>query len=355
MRAALGPELPGSVPSCRPGHPLDQAPRASPSLHALAARGPRAPLASAHSEPRAGCVSGRPGKRGEGWAIRGAPGCARPGHREEAKGPGPAQELGLCSLGSPVPPSFPNQTHAGLVPTAGPGHPPHPQEPPRPHPQPQGHAPPSARPGSARAGPARRTAWPGPPRTSCRSRTRCRRPPWPGGQGAGSGGAGPASPAGPVPSARPAPPQAPLPCPHHASSVVRGHRALQTVGAVEDEEASLGCRPQLPEQVGLGGPVPRAEGLHDHALQGGLQEGPNLRGQDRTRTVLASCSSHGPAGWSAPLSRPEASGGPPSSQGPALPEGWAEGPEGLPHPLPPVLPAEPLVPFKSLRPRLGWR
>lgn len=52
-------------------------------------------------------------------------------------------------------------------------------------PQPEEHTPPSCHPRSARAGPARRTAWPGRPPTSCRSRRRCRLRPRPAGRGRG--------------------------------------------------------------------------------------------------------------------------------------------------------------------------
>lgn len=185
-----------------------------------------------------------------------------------------------------------------------------------PMPQPQGHTPPSVPPGSAQVGPTRRTAWPGPPQTSCRSPRRCQRPPWPAGKRArGSGGCRSSQPCWPCALSQAPPSQASDPRPHHARSVVGGHGALQTVGTVEDDEASLGRRPQLPEQVGLGGPVPGAEGLQDHTLQGVLQEGPNLQGQDRTGRVSASCSSDSPAGSSALLSWPEAARQPTSLPG----------------------------------------
>lgn len=90
-------------------------------------------------------------------------------------------------------------------------------------------------------------------------------------------------------------PPRPRPPPHHAGRVVRGHGALQAVRAGEDEEAALGRRPQLLQQVGLGGPVPGAEGLHDHALHGRLQEGPNLRrGADAVRAFASRCRTHRP-------------------------------------------------------------
>lgn len=75
---------------------------------------------------------------------------------------------------------------------------------------------------------------------------------------------------------QPLPPQALASLPYCASSVVRGHGALQAVGAVDDEEAPCTGCPQLLQQVRGTGPVAGAEGLHDHPLQGRLQEGPDL-------------------------------------------------------------------------------
>lgn len=156
--------------------------------------------------------------------------------------------------------------------------------PPTPPPPARHDAPPSCRPGSVPAAPAHRTAWPGPPPRSCRSRRRCQRPPWPAGTGAWAAS----------PCSSPRPPSQALATPaHHASAVGRGDGPLKAVGAVDDDEASL-CRcPQLLQQAGLGGPVPGAEGLQDHALQRRLQEGPDLRGDVR---ACASCSSDGPSG-----------------------------------------------------------
>ena len=62
------------------------------------------------------------------------------------------------------------------------------------------------------------------------------------------------------------PPKASVSPPHRASAIVRGDGALKAVGTVDDDQASLSCRPQLLKQVGLGGPVSRAKGFHDHAL-----------------------------------------------------------------------------------------
>ena len=137
----------------------------------------------------------------------------------------------------------------------------------------EAHAPPSCCPGSAPAGPAHRTAWPVPPRRSCQSLTQSRLRSRPGGAGARVDREG-----GWRPGLAPARPRPWRPRTHHASSIVGGDGTLEAVGAVDDDQAALGCRPQLLKQVGLGGPIPRAEGLHDHALHGGLQEGPDLGG-----------------------------------------------------------------------------
>lgn len=140
----------------------------------------------------------------------------------------------------------------------------------------EAHTPPSCHPGSAPAGPAHRTAWPVLPQTSCRSLTRSQSRSRPGGAGVRVDHEG-----GGWPGLAPAPAPGPgTPCAHHAGSVVGGDGTLEAVGAVDDDQATLGRRPQLLKQVGLGGPVPGAEGLHDHALHGGLQEGPDLWGRE---------------------------------------------------------------------------
>lgn len=63
---------------------------------------------------------------------------------------------------------------------------------------------------------------------------------------------------------------------HHAGGIVCSDRALQTMGAVEQDEAPLRCFLELLHQVSFGGSVACTEGLHDHALEGGLQEGAHL-------------------------------------------------------------------------------
>lgn len=68
----------------------------------------------------------------------------------------------------------------------------------------------------------------------------------------------------------------PILFPYHARGIVRSHSPLKAMGTVDNDQALFRCHPQLLQQVWLGGPIPRAEGLHDHTLQWGLQEGPDL-------------------------------------------------------------------------------
>lgn len=64
--------------------------------------------------------------------------------------------------------------------------------------------------------------------------------------------------------------------PYHARCIVGSHSSLKAMGAVDNDEALFSCYPQLLQQVWVGGPIPRAKGLHDYTLQWGLQEGPDL-------------------------------------------------------------------------------
>lgn len=109
------------------------------------------------------------------------------------------------------------------------------------------HPPSSCHSGSALAGPAHKTVWPGQPLMSCRSLRLCQLLPWPVGgtnrleKEAGSG----TSPAEGKQSPDTLPFPRPTVYPYHARRIVRSHSPLKAMGTVDNDQALFSRHPKL--------------------------------------------------------------------------------------------------------------